>query len=322
MAKRPIPTVYAIVGPTAAGKTAVSIRLAKKVGGEIISGDSRQVYRGLDLGTGKVTKREMRGVPHHLIDVANPRTVYSASDYVRDGRQAIEGVLARGKVPIIVGGTGFYIDALLGRIELAHVEPNQALRKKLERLSLIQLQSRLTRLDPERYATIDDKNPRRLIRAIEIALGTPTRTPPPARHVHIIWIGLTVPFDELREKIHKRLVTRMKAGMVAEVKRLHKNGLSWKLMHALGLEYRYLALYLQKKISKREMLKELEHEIVRYAKRQMTWFKKNQNITWVSPQEARRTLDNAEGRSPFLHRAHSHTGTRVRRSPRGTDRSR
>ncbi|MEN9389956.1 MAG: hypothetical protein RLZZ283_56 [Candidatus Parcubacteria bacterium] len=287
MAKRPIPTVIAIVGPTSSGKTDLSVRVAKKVGGEIISADSRQVYRGLNLGTGKVTHAETRGVPHHLLDVANPRTIYNASDYVRDGRRALADILGRDKTPIIVGGTGFYIDALLGRIELAAVPPNHALRKKLAKMSLAQLQNRLKQREPKRYKTIDIQNPRRLIRALEISLTKKTAAPPPPLPaMQIIWIGLALPATVLKKRIHARLLNRIKKGMLREARRLHTAGVSWKRMHALGLEYRYQALYLQKKITKAEMLEQLEKESNAYAKRQMTWFKKNPDIKWVSPQNA------------------------------------
>ncbi|MEK7531042.1 MAG: tRNA (adenosine(37)-N6)-dimethylallyltransferase MiaA [Patescibacteria group bacterium] len=321
MAKPPIPTVIAIVGPTSTGKTDLSVRIAKKINGEIISGDSRQVYQGLDIGTGKVTPREMRGVPHHLVDIVSPRTVYNASAYVRDGRRALRDILQLGKTPIIVGGTGFYIDALLGRIELASIEPNQTLRNKLKRLSLRELQTRLKRVDPKRYRGIDIKNPRRLIRAIEISVGTPTALPLPLSHIRIIWIGLTLPTDVLKKKIHFRLIERIRKGMLGEAKQLHRRGVSWKRMHALGLEYRYLALYLQKKISKKEMMEQLEKEIVAYAKRQMTWFKKNPKICWFSPQEARQILDSVGGQSLFLRTPRLRMATRARQSRRGKGRS-
>ncbi len=281
--------IIAVVGPTASGKTALGVRLAKKLKGEVISADSRQVYRHLNLGTGKATRHEMAGIAHHLIDIADARRVYNASDFVRDGRAALADILARGKVPIIVGGTGFYIDALLGRMTLAEVPPNLKLREKLEAYSLERLQKRLQKLDPKRYASIDAKNPRRLIRAIEIALAAPaarSKNVEPLPHYDIQWIGLTLPYDELERKIKMRLVERLKKGMLAEARALHRKGLSYKRMEELGLEYRAMARLLQGTLSKAEMIAELEKEILRYAKRQMTWFKPNKDIVWLSPQAA------------------------------------
>lgn len=275
--------IIVILGPTASGKTALAIRLAHAIGAEIISADSRQVYRGLDVGSGKVTKEEMRGIPHHLLDVADPKKVYSASDFVRDGRKAISEIISRGKTPIVAGGTGFYIDALIGTAPLTEVPPNRSLRKKLAGYSLKQLQARLKKLDPRRYATIDLKNPVRLVRAIEIASSLGAVPTMQGKKVYdVLSIGLAVTPEALKRKIHTRLLERI-PGILREVKKLHARGLSWKRMEDLGLEYRYTARYLQNKISKKEFLSELEKEIVNYAKRQMTWFKRNGETIWIAP---------------------------------------
>ncbi len=273
-----------IAGPTSVGKTGLSIRLAKRIGGEIISADSRQVYRGLNIGTGKVTTAEMKGVPHHLLDVADPKTVFNASDFVRLGRIAIADIRRRGRVPIIVGGTGFYIDALLGRMHLAEVPPNKKLRKGLSKKSLAWLQARLKKLDPKRSKTIDTKNSVRLIRAIEIAtaLGKVPSAKPKELYT-TLYIGLAVPLPKLKKKIHMRLFARIREGMLAEARRLHKAGMSWKRMEELGLEYRYMARHLQGKMTRKEMTALLESEIFKYAKRQMTWFKKTKDIKWFTP---------------------------------------
>lgn len=286
----PQPKIIAIVGPTASGKTSLGIFLAQKIGGEVLSADSRQVYKGLDIGTGKVTKKEAAGVPHHLLDVVSPKKDFTASDFVQLGTHAIKKILAHEQVPIVVGGSGFYIDALLGRVTLAPVPPNLALRARLKKKSVEQLFSILKKLDPERAKNIDAKNPVRLIRAIEVAKGRP-----PARSLtstgsatnlaesrcEILWIGVNLEKKKLQKNIHIRLRARIEAGMVAEAKRLHKEGLSYKRMEALGLEYRYLARLLQNKLTKEEFLTELEREINHYAKRQMTWFKRNKDIHWV-----------------------------------------
>ena len=277
-----VPRIIVIVGPTASGKSAYAVKLAKKFGGEVISADSRQVYKGLDIGTGKITKREMEGVPHHMLDVASPKKVYTVNTFVIEGRNVIEDILRRGKVPIICGGTGFYIDALLGRVAVPRVAPNPALRKTLEQKTTMQLFSTLKRLDPRRARDIDPKNPVRLIRAIEIAkeLGhVPKSNPEPLPYL-TEWIGILIPEEKLRARIKKRLHARVKAGMVAEARRLHRAGLSYKRMHALGLEYRYLGLFLQKKITKEHMLAELERHIKKYAKRQIGYWKRNKEIKW------------------------------------------
>lgn len=282
--------VIVIVGPTASGKSAYAVTLARKIGGEVISADSRQVYKGLNIGTGKITKKEMRGVPHHLLDVVSPKKVFTAHDFVERGRAAIEDILAREKTPIICGGTGFYIDALLGRMPLPNVPPNPVLRARLEKKSAPQLFVMLQKLDPRRVKNIDRHNPVRLVRAIEIAkaLGkVPTAEEQgdasrftARRRLAVQWIGLNPSDIILRVKIKRRLVQRMKMGMVAEAKKLHKKGLSYKRMYELGLEYRYLALFLQKKISKEEMLVQLENKIWDYAQRQMRWWKRNSEIKW------------------------------------------
>lgn len=284
--------IIAVVGPTASGKSAMAVEIARLVGGEVISADSRQVYTGLNIGTGKVTKSEMRGITHHLLDIANPKRAMSVVQYERLATRAIKDILKRGKVPIICGGTGLYVDAVLTDASFPEVPPNAKLRKELDKLSVEKLFKKLQKLDPVRAETIDSKNPRRLIRAIEIAttLGNvPARTPAVGRY-DTLYIGLTLPKEELAERIHIRLLARMKRGMIAEAKRLHEGGLSWKRMESLGLEYRFLAQLLQKKISKEEMLGLLEIAIRQYSKRQMVWFKRNERIRWYRPTETKKAL--------------------------------
>lgn len=275
--------VIVVVGPTASGKSAYAVKLAKKIGGEIISADSRQVYKGLDIGTGKITNKEMQGVPHHLLDVVSPKKVFTAQQFVEKARNAIDDIFARGKTPIICGGTGFYIDALLGRMPLPNVPPNPELRKKLASKSAPQLFKILQKLDPRRAKKIDAQNPVRLVRAIEIAtkLGKVPVPKPEVLPYAVEWIGLNPADEVLKEKIAKRLSARMNDGMVAEAKNLHTKGLSWRRMHELGLEYRYLALFLQKKISKEQMSAELEKRIWDYARRQRMYWKRNKDIVWL-----------------------------------------
>lgn len=289
------PRVIAIVGPTSSGKSDLAVLLAQKIEGEVISADSRQVYKGLDIATGKITKREMKGVRHHLLDVANPKKTYSVADFKKDAMIAIDNITSRGKIPIVCGGTGFYIDALLLGQEFPEVLPNKELRKKLEKESIETLYKKLTKLDPHRAQEIDRHNRVRLIRAIEIAktLGNV----PKQKHAvpyDVTWIGIKPNPEELKKRIHNRLMARMKKGMVAEAKRLHENGLSYKRMRELGLEYKYLADYLQNKISKEEMLLQLEIAIIQYAKRQMTWFKRNKEIKWVEPKDTKKSCSTSK----------------------------
>lgn len=280
------PKVISIVGPTAVGKTGLSVKLAKRVNGEIVSADSRQVYEGLDIGSGKVTPEEMEGVPHHLLDVADPKEVFTAADFVEKGREAIADIVKRGKVPIIVGGTGFYIDALVGRINLAEVPPNEELRTLLRSKTLAELQEMLAELDPDALERIDSKNPVRLVRAIEIATALGRVELKESDPIYqVLWIGLTLSQDELKEKIHMRLLARLNEGMLNEARQLHSRRLSYERMEELGLEYRYMARHLSGEISYDEMVEQLRTEIGKYAKRQMTWFKKNQNIHWFEPKQ-------------------------------------
>ena len=270
-----------IVGPTSSGKSALAVELARKLGGEVISADSRQVYRGLDVGTGKISKREMKGVRHHLLDVASPEDSFTAHDFVEKGRAAISDIAARGKLPIVAGGTGFYIDALVGRIALPNVPENKKLRAQLEKKTAKQLFSMLEKRDPRRAKSIDPHNKRRLVRALEV-VATLGSVP----HMDIecpylpLWIGIVTPQKVLERKIHARLLVRLRGGMVSEARRLHRHGLSYKRMEQLGLEYRALARYLQGNITRTKMIEELNHDIRRYAKRQLAYWKRNKDIKW------------------------------------------
>ncbi|MES2023581.1 MAG: tRNA (adenosine(37)-N6)-dimethylallyltransferase MiaA [Patescibacteria group bacterium] len=277
------PKIIVILGPTSSGKSDLAVQIARKVNGEVISADSRQVYKGLDIGSGKITKKEMQGVPHHLLDVANPKNKFTVTDYKELANKKIEEIITRGNVPIICGGTGFYIDAVVNGIILPEVPPNEKLRKSLDEKSELELFKILKTLDKNRAKTIDAKNKIRLIRAIEIAkaLGKVPKIKKQNLPYEFTKIGLYVPKEILAEKIHTRLLARIKKGMLNEAKKLHKQGLSWKRMEELGLEYRYMALYLQKKITKGEMLARLNSEIFKYSKRQMTWFKRDKEIKWI-----------------------------------------
>lgn len=296
------PKVLVIVGPTSSGKTSLGITLAQKYNGEVISADSRQVYRGLDLGTGKVTVAEMQGVPHYLIDVADPNEIYTVADFVRDGKTAIDDILSRGKLPIIVGGTFLYVDALLGRISTPEVEPNKALRAALEKQSTDALFAELQSKDPVRAEQIDRQNRRRLIRALEIidALGV---VPPTATHepYNTLTLGISLPKEELEARIHTRLLERFNAGMVAEVERLVADGVTYERLSELGLEYRCIAEYLQEHIAYDALISNIETKNRQLAKRQMTWLKRDKvntegregalgyaSIRWIHPTETKK----------------------------------
>jgi tRNA dimethylallyltransferase len=281
--------VIAVVGPTSSGKTGVAVEIAQLLNGEIVSTDSRQIYKGLDIGSGKVTRVEMRGVPHHLLDVASPLRTMSVAQYQRIAKNAVGGILKRGNIPVLCGGTGLYVDTILNNQSFPAVPPDNALRRKLGKLSATELFEKLKKLDAVRAKDIDAKNPHRLIRAIEIATALGS-VPPLVKNessYESIIIGLNLPREEIQQRIHARLVTRLRRGMVAEAKRLHASGLSWTRMEAFGLDYRYLALFLQKKITKESMMHTIERESWLYVKRQMVWFKRNKNIHWFRPDQTK-----------------------------------
>jgi tRNA dimethylallyltransferase len=235
----------------------------------------------MDIGTGKVTKKEMGGVPHHVLDVADPRRRYSVARFKRDADNAIADIVRRGKVPILCGGTGYYVEAIVDDVVLPEVKPNKKLRKELEGLSATELFARLTKLDATRAQTIDPENPRRLIRAIEIAtaLGN-VPTAKRRERYNTLQIGIRVPVEGLKELIYTRLIARVRRGMVAEARRLHTQGVSWRRMDELGLEYRYLAQLLQNKLTRNEFLEKLSTAVYQFAKRQRTWFKRDTRIEW------------------------------------------
>lgn len=283
------PPIIVIVGPTASGKSTLAIELARAIGAEIISADSRQVYRGMDLGTGKVTKEEQRLVRHHLIDIANPKIEYNVSHFLADASKAIADIEARGKRVIICGGTTFWIEALMLGLPLPKVVPDPVFREKWGKKDVGELYGYLKRLDPERAKTIDKANKVRLLRAIEIAkaLG---KVPAIDRSIlpdlsRYIVIGINPPVEELNRKIRERFMTRMKAGMLEETMKLNRGGLSYERLESFGLEYRALVRFLQNKITDAELYTELPYDIIHYAKRQRSSLrrleKQGVKIHWV-----------------------------------------
>lgn len=297
---RPVtPPLIVIVGPTASGKTNLAVTLAKKIGGEIISADSRQVYRGLDIGTEKITVRAMRGVPHHCLDIASPRRTCSVETWRAHAERAIRDIQKRGRVPIVTGGTGLYVDALVYGFAFPRVRPNTALRTRLATWSAERLLKRLEKLDPERASGIEKRNPRRLIRAIEVAeaLG---RVPTLTRHPHyaITWIGLNLPFPLLERRIRARLKKTLRRGLVAETRMLREElGLSWKRINELGLEYRVVGDYLRGELPKKNVEEKLYQGVRRYAKRQLRWFKHNNDIVWYESANEVSLSPNLRGRT-------------------------
>ena len=287
--------VIAIVGPTATGKSSLAIQLARKFGGEIVSADSRQVYQGLDIGTGKVTRAEQRLVPHYLLDVARPSKVFSVADFIPRAQLALERIARNSHIPIVTGGTGFWIDTLLRGESIPNIPPNQVLRKKLQKLAPAQLFRRLQKADPQRAKAIDQHNPVRLIRALEI-LAT-TGKPIPKRKTsipyNVLWLGVDFPDRVLKQRIHVRLVKRFRQGMIAEVRLQLKRGVPAKRFMEMGLEYRYITQYLKGEMTRTELSVLLERAIWHYAKRQRTWFKRNSNIHWVKNEKQALRLANA-----------------------------
>ncbi len=286
MPAKKLPKIIVVVGPTATGKSDFAVFLARKFNGEIISADSRQVYKGMDLGTGKITKKEMLKVPHHLLDVASPNTLYNVTKFKRTADRIIRDILKRGKVPFLVGGTGFWIDAVAFNQTFPEVKPDLALRARLDKLNAEKLFEVLKKIDPKRAATIDRNNKRRVIRAIEVVKLSKqsstelTNTEP---NYKTLFLGLDLPDEILWDKIKKRLDKRFKKGMVAEVKKLRQQKVSWKRLNDFGLEYRHVAEFLQGTTSKETMNEQLFYAVKKYAKRQRTWFKRNQDITWLDP---------------------------------------
>ena len=270
--------VIVILGQTATGKSDLAVKIAlghshgrgKKIDGEIISADSRQVYKGLDIGTGKIIKKEMRGIPHHLLDVAIPKNKFSVAEYKKLVEEKIEEIIHRRKTPIICGGTGFYIDTLTKGVVFPEVPPNNKLRKDLGKKNEIELFKILKKLDSARAKSIDKNNKVRLIRAIEIAkaLGKVPKIIETKPKYKFIKIGLYLPPDKLKKKIKQRVKKMFQTGLLKEINKLKKLGVSDKRLKELGFEYN--------NPTKEKVIA----ETIKYAKRQMTWFKRDKEIRW------------------------------------------
>ncbi|MEZ4195268.1 MAG: tRNA (adenosine(37)-N6)-dimethylallyltransferase MiaA [Candidatus Paceibacterota bacterium] len=294
------PKIVAIVGATASGKTSLSIDLAKEFSGEIISADSRQVYKELDIGTAKVTQEEMSGVPHHLIDVVNVDTVFTAHDFKTLANQAITDIQSRNKLPIIVGGTFFYLDQLRGTSGVADVEPNPELRAELEQLSLEELRTRVATFDRTLLETLEIENPRRLMRAIEIleALGhIPKPTVVESPYDWLI-IGLSVEKEELRSRYRTRATSWLEVGFLDEISTLLKKGVSEARLQEIGFEYTLGLSLLKGEITETEFIDKFEQKNWQYAKRQLLWLKRDSDIKWFKPEQRTDIFTTVES---FLH---------------------
>ena len=276
-----------ILGPTSSGKTGLSIKLAKKFKGEIISADSRQVYRGLNLASGKVTKKEMAGIPHYCLDVSSVKKRYASQEFKKCADVAIKKILSKNKIPFIVGGTAFYIKALTGEIIAPEAPPNPELREKLEKKTTGELFIMLEKLDRRRAGTIERFNKRRLIRAIEIIKYTgkpvPERTDE-TNDKNVLYLGIKRTKKELKKRIESRLAERLSQGMIKEILNFHESGVSWKRLEELGLEPRWVSSYLKKKISKEEVERRIIRDSLLLARHQMSWWGRDRRIHWIKNQ--------------------------------------
>lgn len=273
-----------VVGTNASGKSALGVELARKYNGEVISADSRQVFRGLDLGSGKITAAEMRGVPHHLLDVLEPNGFFSMADFQRMAYAAIEDIRARGRMPFIVGGTGLYVASVVEGYELSGPAPDLQYRATLETYDTPTLYRMLLEKRPD--AEVDPKNRNRVMRLLERLKSGDSLEPKKDPHYDILQLGVTWPRPEILKRIDERLERRMSDGMLDEVRILMEQGATPAFLKKLGLEYRYLTEYLTGEIAtEEEMRDELSRAIKRFAKRQVTWFKKDKSIVWLNMQK-------------------------------------
>lgn len=276
-----------IAGTNASGKSDLGVKCALADNGEVISADSRQVFEGLNLGSGKITQEEMQGVPHHLIDVAKPNDFFSLADYQKLAYEAIDDVCARGRVPFLVGGTGLYVNAVTDGYCLNEAKPDFEQRSKLEQMSFEELISIIREKDEGALQTLDLKNHRRLERAAEKLLNGHGLNLPSNKRYETLVIGVSWPRDILYKRIEERLDRRLSQGMIEEVEGLIANGATDDFLYRLGLEYRYILMYLRGRFeSKQAFRDELFKQIRHLGKEQMTWFNKRTDIHWIDMQSS------------------------------------
>ncbi len=295
------PKVIVICGPTASGKTALSIELAKKINGEIISSDSMQIYKDMDIGTAKPTKEEMQGIKHYLLDFVEPSRRYSVADFKKDAEKAIEDILEKGKVPIVVGGTGLYVDSLIYGIEYQDIKFDEQYRKELENRAeqegLESLYNEAKQIDPQAMEKISANDQKRILRVLEIYKATgknKTEQEIESRKNGIKYdykvFAINMDREKLYERINKRVDIMIEQGLIQEVQDLLKKYEEFPTAMQ-GLGYKEVVEYLQGNISKEEMIDKVKMETRRYAKRQITWFKKNKQTIWIGPQDLQKILD-------------------------------
>lgn len=288
-----------VLGPTASGKTELSIKLAKKYNGEVVSADSRQIYRGMDIGTAKPTKKEMGTIPHWILDIKNPNEPYTVAEFKKDAIKIIRDIQKRNKLPILVGGTGLYIKAVVENLDIPRIGANPLLRQKIEKEAkkngLDFVFQKLIKLDPEAAYIIDSKNPRRVIRALEITLLTKKPFSQQRRSgkplFDVLKIGVSTAKERLKEKIYLRVDKMIKEGLVKEVEYLvNKYGADQQAFDAIG--YREIIKYINNKKPLGQVIAEMKINTWHYAKRQTTWFKKDKRINWVrNYKETERVID-------------------------------
>lgn len=275
--------VIAVVGATASGKTSYAIELAKKINGEIISADSRLVYKGMDIGTAKPTIDEMQEIPHYMVDVVEPEYNYSVGLYVKEAKKHITDIISRGKVPIVVGGTGLYFRVLLENYDLPDVKPDYELRKELSSYSYEELLEILTKLDEKAANSVEKNDKKKLIRYIEIIklAGKPLDLVRGVKEkeFNVEWVGLNFPREILYDRINKRVDLMIEQGLIDETKKLlQKHGRISNITDTIG--YREVLSYLDGELSLDEAKDKLKQNTRNYAKRQLTWFRKNEQINW------------------------------------------
>ncbi|MDO8668098.1 MAG: tRNA (adenosine(37)-N6)-dimethylallyltransferase MiaA [bacterium] len=280
--------IIVILGPTSSGKTKLAISLANEFNGEIVGADSRQVYKGLDIGTGK--DLSAYDVPYHLIDVASPNSQFNLVKYQKQAFAAIDDILKRGKLPVLTGGSGLYLQAVVDNFKLSDSKKDLALRKEAEKLSAVELFDKLKKLAPKmavRLNNSDKNNKRRLVRYLEILEEDKDfKNKTGGKKYEALIIGVDCPREILKQRIAKRLEKMLKEeNLIGEVETLRRRGLSWKRLEAFGLEYKFVALYLRKKLSYEAMAEKLNIAINQFSKRQMTWFKRwekmGAKINWL-----------------------------------------
>ena len=290
------PTVIVICGPTASGKTALSIELAKRINGEIVSADSMQIYKDMNIGSAKVTKEEMQGVKHYLVDCVSPDKRYSVANYKQDAKQAIEEILQKGKTPIVVGGTGLYIDALIYEIEYTDIKIDENYRKKLEEIKekegIEVLYKKALEIDPDAMQKISPNDYKRIARVLEIYQATgKTKTDQEKesrlKEIPYNYKVFAIDYDreKLYERINKRVDLMIEKGLIEEVKNLLKKYKEFPTSMQ-GLGYKEVKQYLEGELTKEEMIEKIKQESRRYAKRQFTWFRKNKQTIWLNGLES------------------------------------